>query len=123
MSRTKKFKVKKDKQGKNKIVLTHTGLRTLIKGFLELHGIRFWYNKASQGCYPGLPDLEGIWDNNGKLYPGRVFFIEVKTVNQNLNKDQKLFKDMVESAGLDFCVPHSFDEFLFWWKEFTNDKN
>jgi len=116
----KKFKVRKDKEGRNKIVLTHTGLRTQIKNYLKLYRIKFWYNKASQGSYPGLPDLEGVYDKD--VFPGRPFFIEVKTQNQNLTKDQKAFKSMVEEAGEDYCVAHSLDEFLSWWRRFTNAK-
>jgi hypothetical protein len=113
------MRIKLVKDGR--IQLKETDIKRQIKSYLKQLGVFYWHNLQGLGCYPGLPDIMGVYDKD--IYAGKVFAIEVKTEKGKLSENQIEFKYQWEKPGLDYCIAHSFDEFLEFWKNFTEAKN
>lgn len=71
---------------------SHSDLQRQAKDYLRLRGWAVMHHQAGFGTYKGISDLSAIKD-------GRTIYVEVKAGKDELRKDQREFRDMIEAQG------------------------
>ncbi len=82
-----------------------TETKNIIKDYLNLKGVFWWYNLAGIGSQRGIPDLFAL--HNGKLYA-----IEVKTPKGKLSDHQLNFLNRVDLCGGKAVIARSLNDVM-----------
>jgi hypothetical protein len=88
-----------------RIKIPEKNIQAAIKDYLRVTGWYVWKNPPSIYSGKGLTDLEAVKD-------GVVLYIEVKSEDGVLSKDQKAHRDNLVRAGAKYIMARDADEVI-----------
>jgi len=91
--------------------LDQTKVITDVTGRSRRIGSGQWIRPSMQ---PGTADISAVIN-------GRAVKIEIKVGKDRQSETQKLYQTQVERAGGVYLIIRSFDEFLMWYNQFSNN--
>lgn len=77
-----------------------TGIRNVIKEWLQWHGWFTFYNLQSLGSLKGISDLTAIKD-------GRTLWLEIKKPGGRQSEHQKKFESAIKAHGGEYVLADS----------------